>query len=158
MAHFSLPTTSTWNQQASLIVPRSSSSSSGFPLAWSKTAGGDIVTWVGFELLHRYFQVGISARRAEWFSRWTRDMASPDHIHIGKFEEGLGHVMYVVGALEFERPFLGPLYKLMSIHPRNSVRRVPAYLDQDTGIEAFHPMASAPRVDAQASLTRTGIG
>ena len=143
---------------------------SGVPLAWSKTAGGD--NWVGFELLHRSFQVGISARRAEWFSRWTRETASADHIHIGKFEEGLGRVMYVVGALEFERPFLGPLYKFMSIHPRNSVRRVPAYvsfilryLDQQiqksrhySCATELHPMTSAPRVDAQASLTRTGIG
>ena len=133
---------------------------------------GDIVTWVGIELLHRSFQVGISARRAEWFSRWTRDTASADHIHMGKFEEGLGRVMYVVGALEFERPFLGPLYKFMSIHPRNSVRRVPAYVSfilrylnqqiresrQYSCATEIHPMASAPRVDAQASLTRTGIG
>ena len=100
----------------------------GVPLSWSKTAGGDVVSWVGFELLHRSFKVGISARRAEWFSRWSRDKASSEHLHIGKFEEGLGRIMYVAGALEFERPFFGPLYKFMSLHPRNSVRRVPSYV------------------------------
>ena len=44
---------------------------------------------------------------------------------MASFEEGLGRVMYVAGALEYERPFLGPLYKFMSPHPRDSVRAVP---------------------------------
>ena len=101
---------------------------SGVHLSWGKTAGGDIVTWVGLELLHRSYQIGISARRAEWFTRWTRDVAASHYIHMRKFEEGLGRVMYVVSALEFERPFLGPLYKFMALHPRNSVRRVPSHV------------------------------
>ena len=36
----------------------------GVPLSWSKTAGGDVVSWVGFELLHRSHQLGISEKRA----------------------------------------------------------------------------------------------
>ena len=64
------------------------------------------------------------------------------------FEEGLGRVMYVVGALEYERPFLGPLYRFLILHPRGSVRRVPA----------LNPALNAPRVDAQASDTRAGVG
>ena len=32
------------------------------------------------------------------------------------------------GALEFERHFLAPLYKFMSVHPRTSTRIVPAYV------------------------------
>ena len=31
---------------------------------------------------------------------------------MAKFEEGLGRVMYVTGALEHERTFMAPLYKL----------------------------------------------
>ena len=37
----------------------------GVPLSWKKTSGGDLVSRVGFELLHRSFQLGISARRAD---------------------------------------------------------------------------------------------
>ena len=37
----------------------------------------------------------------------------------------VGRVMFVSGALEYERPFLGPLYRFMSLHLRNSIRLVP---------------------------------
>ena len=82
----------------------------------------------GFELLLRSRKLGISQRRVEWFTRWTREVVQAGHINISTFEEGLGRVMYVAGALEYERPFLAPLYKFMSLHPRGSVRKVPAYV------------------------------
>ena len=40
----------------------------GVPLSWLKTAG-DVVTWVGFELLHNSYQLGISQRRVAWFNK-----------------------------------------------------------------------------------------
>ena len=113
--------------RAALIVFFLLCASCGVPLSWSKTAGGDTITWVGFELLHSH-QLGVSARRAEWLKRWTREVASSVYIQMSRFEEGLGRIVYVAGALEFERPFLGPLYRFLTIHPRNSVRRVPRML------------------------------
>ena len=65
------------------------------PLSWSKTAGGDTVTWVGFKLLLPSYQLVISARRAEWMQRWLRDVASAEYIQMSKFEEGLGRMIYV---------------------------------------------------------------
>ena len=70
---------------------------------------------------------GISQRRADWFTRWSKEVASSPTIHIKTFEEGLGRIMFVAGALEHDRPFLGPLYKFLTLHPRNAVRRVPPY-------------------------------
>ena len=81
-------------------------------------------------------------------------------------------MMYVVSALEFERPFLGPLYKFMALHPRNSVRRVPSHVSfilsylaaqkQESRLfscaTVLVPCEAAPRVDAPASLSRTWIG
>ena len=81
-------------------------------------------------------------------------------------------IMYVVGALELERRFFGPLYRYMSLHPRNTVQRVPGYVrfflrylaDQISETRHYHCAAElhasllAPRVDAQASSNRTGIG
>ena len=61
--------------------------------------------------------IGISARRAEWFTRWTQKIATAPTVHMASFEEGLGRIMFVAGALEHGRPFLGPLYKFISIHP-----------------------------------------
>ena len=76
---------------------------SGAPLSWNKTAGGDVVSSVGFELLHRSYKVGLTSRRAEWFVRWTREVAGSRTVNMSSFEEGLGRVMYVAGALEYER-------------------------------------------------------
>ena len=50
----------------------------GVPLSWNKTSGGETVTWVGFELLHRTRQLGISQRRADWFRR-----PGPSHVRRG---------------------------------------------------------------------------
>ena len=97
----------------------------GVPLSWRKTAG-DTVSWVGFELLHRSYKIGLSQRRAQRFQRWTRETADACYVHMSAFEEGLGRVMSVAGALEFERPFLSPLYRFLTLHPRASVRRLPA--------------------------------
>ena len=144
----------------------------GVPLSWAKTAGGDTVSWVGFELLHQSRHLEISQRRAEWFVKWAREIAAAETVHMTWFEDGLGRVMHVVGALELERPFLGPLYRYMSLHPRNSVQKVPGYVrfflrflaDQIATTRHYHCALElhasplAPRVDAQASDTRTGIG
>ena len=70
----------TSRQEVPSIAPHSSPSS-WFVLSprslfsWPKTAGGDVVTWVGFELLHSSYQLGISQRRAAWFIKWTRAAA-----------------------------------------------------------------------------------
>ena len=83
--------------------------------------------WVGFELLFHSYQLGISARRAKWLTKWAREVATSTYIQMNKFEAGLGRIVYVAGDLEFERPFLGPLYKFLTGHPRGSVRRVEVY-------------------------------
>ena len=145
----------------------------GVPLSWhKKTGGGDTVVWVGFELLHRTRQLGISQRRAEWFTRWARETADAENIRLARFEEGLGRIMFAVGALELERPFLGPLCRFMALHPRESTRRVPSCVSfilhnlagqvartrHHNFAETSESLAEAPRVDAQASEVRTGIG
>ena len=99
--------------------------------------------------------------------KWTRQEASPRTVNITSFEEGLGRVMYVAGALEYERPFLGPLYRFLSLHPRNSPQ-VKFFLNHfacQLEVSRHHSYAAdldswdvAPRVDAQASEDTTGIG
>ena len=88
------------------------------------------------------------------------------------FEEGLGRVMYVARASQFERPFLSRFYLFLTLHPRNSVRRLPGYVvfvlryladwiqesrHYDCGVELISSDI-APRVDVQASDGRTGVG
>ena len=67
---------------------------------------------------------------------------------------------------------MGPLYRFLSLHPRGSIRRVRAYvtfilryLARQVSHTRYFPCAmkntsieQAPRVDAQASSERTGVG
>ena len=80
----------------------------GAPLSWHKTLGGNTLVWVGFELLLKSYKVGICQRRADWFARWATEIAAAPTDHMKAFEEGLGWIMFVAGALEHERQFLGP--------------------------------------------------
>ena len=80
--------------------------------------------------------------------------------------------MFVAGALEHERPFLAPLYKFLTMHPRDSIRRLPPhvsfilkYLSREISLKRHHDCGTkissagcSPRVDDQASDSRTGIG
>ena len=70
--------------------PRSSPSSlfvssPGVPLSLDrKTAAGDVVTWVGFELLPSSYQLRISQRRADWFVKWTRTTTEQETVPHGQ--------------------------------------------------------------------------
>ena len=144
----------------------------GIPLSWQKTLGGSTLVWVGFELLLDSHRVGISQRRAEWSVRWTAEISAAPTVHMRTFEEGLGRIIFVAGTLEHERSFLGSPYKFLTMHPLSSVRRVLPYVafvlqflsrcisvNRHYDGNAFLGMSGvAPRVDAQASSTRTGIG
>ena len=91
---------------------------------------------------------------------------------MGTFEEGLGRIMFVAGAEGHERPFLAPLKKFLPIHPQKSIRRVPPYvsfilkyLAREVSLKRHYECGTrmssgdcTPRVDAQASHARTGMG
>ena len=62
----------------------------GVPLSCGKTAGGDVVAWVGYELLQRTYQLGITERRALWFVRWTQDVAKSQVVSMAKIRGRTG--------------------------------------------------------------------
>ena len=97
---------------------------SGVPLSWSKTARGDTVAWVGFEILHRSYSLGISARRAEWFVIWTRDMASRPVVNMDNFEEGLGRIMYVAGGFRIRETVSSPAVQIPQCPPTRFHQKV----------------------------------
>ena len=68
---------------------------------------------------------------------------------MAKFEEGLERVMSVTGALEHERPFLAPLCKFMTIHPRHSVQAV-------AFVRCFLPAVPCRPGRAEATLPARG--
>ena len=89
----------------------------GVPLSWSKTAGGDVVSWVGFELLHRSHQLGISEKRAAWFVKWTMEVASQEFVNISRFEGRTGARHVRRGRARIRTSFSRPL---VSFHDNTS--------------------------------------
>ena len=59
---------------------------------------------------------------------WAEKVADSPTVHMSSFEERLGRIMFVGRCARHERPFLAPLYKFLTMHPRNAVRRVPPYV------------------------------
>ena len=62
-----------------------------------KPHGGELVLWVGFEI--------ASAATEETRVVCKNEVANAHTVNMSTFEEGLGRVMCVAGALEHERPF-----------------------------------------------------
>ena len=135
------------------------------PLSWSKTSGGLITNWVGFELLLKEHALGLSERRAAWFVSWDRKTANSKVVQIRYFEEALGRAVFVASALELIRPCLSPLYAFSCSGSREGARPLPPYVsfflrflassverNRHTSCAAEAREESiAPRVDAQAS-------
>ena len=91
----------------------------GVPLSWPKTAGGDVVSWVGLEPLHSSCLLGISERTCSLVRQVdSHDSRTRDCPH-GQVRGRSGN-MFVTGTLEHERPFMAPLYKFMISQPRHS--------------------------------------
>ena len=62
--------------------------------------------------------LGTAQRRAEWFIQWTGEVADSRTVNMLSFEEGFIKKIFVVGALQNEWPFLGPLHRFPSVHSR----------------------------------------
>jgi len=91
---------------------------------------------------------------------------------IRDFLAALGRAAYACGALEFDRPFLAPLYTFGSLHPLDSTRPLPTYvlvvvrfLRDRLSTRRMHrcaqplgPRLEALRVDAKAEGETATIG
>ena len=100
----------------------------GFPLSWKKLAGGEVLKWVGYELVLRNSSLGLSASRAQWLEGWYTRLLRDKSVQMQEFQEGLGRAAFVCGALDYDRPFLAPLYAFASRHAPNSVKPLPLYV------------------------------
>ncbi len=99
-------------------------------------------------------------------------MARDGTAEVSKLRSGLGRLSFVVGALEWERPFLAPIYAFVARQPRHGLRRLPLFVrillqypaarislrrmypsavDRKKGLEPF-------RIDASAEGDRIGVG
>ena len=99
----------------------------GATLSWKKSRGGFQYAWVGYEISLREWTLGISESRAAWIEGWLTKTLGARRVDTGELREALGRMVYVNGALVYDRPFLAPLFAFLSLHPPGVTRRLPLY-------------------------------
>ncbi|CAE7693021.1 DSK1, partial [Symbiodinium necroappetens] len=82
----------------------------GYPFKWPKARGGFRVEWLGMETDYPGHQLGLSKKSAGWLVEWLRDKATRGRVTAKEFSQGLGRLGFAAIALDWERPFLGPLH------------------------------------------------
>ena len=82
----------------------------GFPFKWAKTRGGFRVEWLGLETEYVGYKLGLSKKRADWLVGWLRAKVKDGYVGAVEMAQGLGRLGFAATALDWERPFLGPLH------------------------------------------------
>ena len=80
------------------------------PISWEKVHGGDVVQWIGYELDIRRFRRGVSAKKVVWVSGWIKRRLEDGGLVGRDLKSALGRLVFVAGALQHVRPFLGPVF------------------------------------------------
>jgi len=137
-----------------------------------KAARGTDFTWVGYQHQLREHALGLSESRAAWLRGWLGAVLDARVVNVREFTAGLGRAAYSCGALEYDRPFLAPLYTFASLHPLDSQQPLPTYvlsvlkfLRDRLLVRRLYPCAQpvvaleeAIRVDAKAEGETATIG
>ena len=100
----------------------------GVPISWRKARGGRIIPWIGYELNLREYTLGITEKRADWMIGWFTKILDQGVLLIRELREALGRMIFVYGALQWDRPFLGPLFGLLSHHQPGECIQIPLFV------------------------------
>ncbi len=142
------------------------------PLSWGKVKGGDCICWIGYELDLTRLTLGITSSRADHAVAFLRRIIRDGRVRVAELRSEVGRLSFICGALEYERPFVGPLYSFLAICQSDTVRSLPRFvavacqhLADRISLRRCYPSAvvrqrtaTAPRVDARAEGEEIGIG
>ena len=81
--------------------------------------------WVGFWVDYTRLETGLSEVRAMWLAKWIRATLPEGSVLVRAFGEALGRFGFASGALDYIRPFLGPLYAWYSAVPNRAFLELP---------------------------------
>ena len=127
------------------------------PFSRSKTAEDDLVSWVGFEFIHSSHKLGISQKRADWFAEWTDEISKAQTVNITSFERRTW-----TSDVRRRRAQARATFPFSTVHTyelaSSRCSPVRSFLRSISADITTAPLIFAPRVDAQPSEDRTGIG
>ncbi len=144
----------------------------GVPLSWHKSQGGRTIRWIGYEVQLSTLSLGITQARAQWCIDFLNQISRDARVDVGRMRSGLGRLCFVVGALEWERPFLAPFFLFLARQPKSGLRSAPlfirvlaSYLVSRLQLRRAYPSAVERvrglepfRVDASAVGDKIGVG
>ena len=82
----------------------------GVPWKWKKFRGGFQQQWIGYWVDVEGFTLGISESRSGWMVSWLRRTVGEGTVEMKDFRAVLGRMSFMLGALDFLKPFVCPLY------------------------------------------------
>ena len=101
----------------------------GFPFKWAKTRVGFRVEWLGMGTEYSSYRLGLTLKRANWLVHWLRGIVKNGSVTARDMSQGLGRLGFAAIALDWERPFLGPLYAWSSaIQGKTGPMKLPVML------------------------------
>ena len=56
------------------------------------------------------YRLGMSRKRASWLFAWLNDKVTAGKVTAKEMQQGLGRLGFAAIALDWQRPFLGPLH------------------------------------------------
>ena len=144
----------------------------GVPMSWRKVHGGESMRWIGYQVDVAGLRLGITESRAKWSVDWCARLARDGRCRPEELRSGLGRFGFVTGALEYERPFLAPLYSFASRCRNQELVILPLYvvivlvhLARRFELRHMYPstvrrqrMSESFRVDAHADEGGIGVG
>ena len=98
------------------------------PIQWRKCKGGHTYTWVGYEKCLQELRLGSSARRAAWIEQWMSRTLEQGCTTRKEMQEAVGRLVFVCGALSWDRPFLAPLFTLIHIGDLHASTPLPLFV------------------------------
>ena len=117
------------SREGRIVLSYSYLSAMGYPFKWAKTRAGFRVEWLGMETEYSSYRLGLTEKRSGWLVSWLRDKVKLGHVTATEMAEGLGRLGFAAISLDWERPFLGPLYAWSSaIQGRSGPMKIPAML------------------------------
>ena len=99
------------------------------------------------------YKLGLSLKRATWLVEWLRLLARTGKTEAKAFAQGLGRLGFASIALDWERPFLGPLHAYSS-----AVQGKPGALTLPTMVRVLRVASGPPGVGRQAPEARAATG
>ena len=100
----------------------------GVPMSWKKLTGGFVLAWIGYEIDLRSYTLGVSESRAAWLTGWLERTLADNRVLLRELRQALGRMVFIYGALPWDKPFLAPLFAFLSHGEPSACLELPLFV------------------------------